>query len=121
MVNLDQICKVEVMGDYYRLYLVSGDVEEVDKKTFMSAIQSSGAQFMTFSEEPQTATFDNIDNDDVEDVTGLSSGDLVPESDLAAPASNSWAEGSDVVDPRDVLANMSKDQLLRVLATLKAE
>lgn len=123
MVNLDQICKVEVYGDFYRLYLVSGDVEEVDRKTFMSAVQTSGAQFMTFDEQPgPSVPFDELSSDDVEDVSDLSDGNLVDEAMLGVPtSSNACVEGASVIDPRDVLSSMSKEQLLKVLATLKAE
>lgn len=115
MVNLDQICKVEVMGDYYRLYLVSGDVEEVDKKTFMSAIQSSGSQFMTYTEEPEVASFDNIDNDDVEDITDLSDGTLVADEDLAEPIrNNATVEGSEEV-------GITAEEIAHVIRILKTQ
>lgn len=122
MVNLDQICKVEEFDEFFRLYLVSGDVEEVDRRSFTSAIKSSGAQYMAFADEDVTPTgFDAVSDDDIEDVSDLSDGHMVDEAHLAEPtAGNAVVEGSDVIDPRDVLANMSKEQLIKVLATLKA-
>ena len=103
--------------DYVRLYLVSGDIEEVTERSFQSAMTASGSEVYEFKGAQErdpvanTTEFDRLDGSDIEDVTGLSDGNLVQEAALAEPRDNAQVEGAEAVydgdgdelDPKEVL------------------
>lgn len=101
MVNLDQIVKAEDKGDYYRIYFASGDVEEVETTSLLNAIQlDEGGVYKFKSEE---VDFSEVSDDDVEDMTDLSDGNMVGEADLATPSQcNAQVEGSTAESPVSV-------------------
>lgn len=105
--------------DVVRLFLVSGDIEEVTSRTFQSAMTASGGGVFAFTgpqpvDQSQSGTdFDRLDGSDIEDVTDLSDGDLVREGNLSDPVDNAQIEGGDLdetdeVAPEDVL-NVLRD------------
>lgn len=85
------------MDNFYRLYLVSGDVEEVDFESFQSALVASGSNFFRFQASAEKAQdgYDSLDDADVEDVTNLSEGYLVGPDELFDPVDNAHVEGSE--------------------------
>lgn len=122
MVNLHQISKIEEFDEFFRIYLVSGDVEEIEHDSFMSALNSSKTGYFKYqlTEAVENTSIRGVSDDDVEDMVGLSSEEIVPNSALAdANINNVYPEGSGVVDVRDVIRNMSKDELITLLAKLQ--
>ncbi|UIW10566.1 hypothetical protein PQC38_gp090 [Aeromonas phage BUCT695] len=111
MINLDNVCKVEECENFVRLYLVSGDIEEVEIKTFFSAVNSSGTQYMKVTQSPKEE-FDSLDQSDIEDVTDLSDGTMVDDSDLAPAVENSVAE--------EPIPTVSADSIRRLIAMIDA-
>lgn len=103
--NLELIVKMEEHSnsDFVRLYLASGDIEDVAMKELNSAMAASGSGFYRFEGNPKAkAGFEALDDSDIEDVTDLSDGNMVDEVDLApANTNNAQAEGSTVVDDED--------------------
>lgn len=123
MVNLNQITKIEEFDEFYRIYLVSGDVEEIEHDSFMSALNASKAGYFKYKvtqEIPVDTAMMGVTDDDIEDMTNLSPTEIVPNSALSeGDMGNAYSEGSDVVDVRDVIRNMSKDELIALLAKLQ--
>lgn len=117
MVNLELLTKVEEYDEFVRIYMTSGDVEEIDVKTFRSAIIASGTQYMKYEKQPEVVNdFNALDNSDIEDVTDLSDGNLVAEEALApANQNNAVVEGSDVTDEEDAVSPEEIAYVLRLL------
>lgn len=122
MVNLSLITKIEEFDEFFRIYLVSGDVEEIEHDSFMSALNASETGYFKYqvqAKEVNTAMM-GVSDDDIEDMTNLSSVEVVPESALSdGNTGNAYAEGSSAVDVRDVINNMSKDELIALLSKLQ--
>ncbi|QQG33660.1 hypothetical protein PQC34_gp074 [Cronobacter phage A24] len=122
MVNLSLITKIEEFDEFFRIYLVSGDIEEIEHDSFMSALNASETGYFKYqvqAKEVNTAMM-GISDDDIEDMTNLSSVEVVPESALSdGNTGNAYAEGSSAVDVRDVINNMSKDELIALLSKLQ--
>lgn len=122
MVNLSQITKIEEYDEFYRIYLVSGDVEEIEHDSFMSALNASEAGYFKYQVQakPLDTAMAGVTDDDIEDMSDLSPTEIVPNSVLSeGDTGNAYAEGSDAVDVRDVIRNMSKDELIALLAKLQ--
>lgn len=126
MVNLHQISKIEEYDEFFRIYLVSGDVEEVSRSSLLSALNADGSGYLRYSESvegeevPVNSAMAGVTDDDIEDMTGLSSEEIVAEADLSeGKVGNAYPEGSDVVSVRDVINNMTKDELIALLAKLQ--
>ena len=122
MVNLSLITKIEEFDEFFRIYLVSGDVEEIEHDSFMSALNASESGYFKYqvqAKELNTAMM-GVTDDDIEDMTNLSTEEVVPNSVLSdGNVGNAYAEGSSAVDVRDVINNMSKDELIALLAKLQ--
>lgn len=86
--------------DFVRVYLVSGDIEEVTNRSFQSALTASGSEVYEFKgaqlKDPvaNTTEFERLDGSDIEDVTDLSDGNMVPDTNLSEPVDNAIVEGS---------------------------
>lgn len=123
------------------MYLPTGDIEEVTRKSWESALIHSGSNAYTYQQVDQpapvspTSTYDGLDTTDVEDVTNLSDGNLVPENALSGPVDNAVVEGSDAVydeetdiDPKDVLTvirelglkDVSASQVADIVSVMRA-
>lgn len=122
MVNLSLITKIEEYDEFFRIYLVSGDIEEIERDSFMSALSVSETGYLKYKVEskPQNTAMDGVSDDDIEDMTGLSSEEIVAESDLSEGSmGNAYPEGSSAVSMKDVINNMSKEELIALLAKLQ--
>lgn len=122
MVNLSLITKIEEFDEFFRIYLVSGDIEEIEHDSFMSALNASESGYFKYqvqAKELDTA-MKGISDDDIEDMTNLSNEEVVPNSELSdGSVGNAYSEGSSAVDVRDVINNMSKEELIALLAKLQ--
>lgn len=121
MVNLELIVKYEDLSDFTRLYFVSGDVDEVTKSSWESALVASGSnayKYDTSAPRPGPApkgSYDVLDNTDVEDVTNLSDGDMVPENALSAPMDNARVEGEVAFYDEDEGEPVTAEEVLGVV------
>lgn len=123
MVNLSLITKIEEFDEFFRIYLVSGDVEEIEHDSFMSALNASETGYFKYKvdevAEPKTA-IRGVSDSDIEDMTTLSDGTLVNDWDLAEPTSNSVVEGSGASEElKTALSSLSRDELIAVLSKLQ--
>lgn len=138
--------KIEDHNDFIRIYLPSGDIDEVTSKSWESALVASGSNAYQYKVEdrpkatdnkvyPVGAGYDVLDSNDVEDVTNLSDGSMVPEVALSAPVDNAVVEGAEAVydeatdlDPKDVLSvirglgleDVTPLQIANIAAVMKA-
>lgn len=124
--NLALITKMERPSeDFVRLYLVSGDIEEVTNRSFQSALTASGSEVYEFKgvqeRDPiaNTTEFERLDGSDIEDVTNLSDGTLVQEAALAEPHDNAQVEGAEAVYDED--DEVSPLEVFRVIQELGLE
>lgn len=111
--------------DFVRLYLVSGDIEEVTNRSFQSALTASGSEVYEFKGAQErdpianTTEFERLDGSDIEDVTNLSDGNMVQEAALADPHDNAQVEGSEAVyEDED---EVSPEDVFRVIQELGLE
>lgn len=126
MVNLHQISKIEEYDEFFRVYLVSGDVEEVSRASLMSALNADGSGYLRYSEQiegeelPDNTAMAGVSDDDIEDMTGLSSEEIVADADLSeGSVGNAYPEGSFAVNIKDMINTLSKDELIALLAKLQ--
>ncbi|QQK87917.1 hypothetical protein pSalSNUABM01_048 [Salmonella phage pSal-SNUABM-01] len=111
--------------DFVRLYLVSGDIEEVTNRSFQSALTASGSEVYEFKGPQErdpvanTTEFERLDGSDIEDVTNLSDGTLVQEAALAEPHDNAQVEGAEAVYDED--DEVSPLDVFRVIQELGLE
>lgn len=120
LLNLELVTKIEEFDEFVRLYLTSGDIEEVDKGTFISALTTSNSGYFTYEQKPTTG-FDGLDNDDIEDVTNLSDGNLVPDSALNDAKPNAVVEGADVIWEDDDGSEITPEEVAHVVRLLKTQ
>lgn len=123
MVNLSLITKIEEFDEFFRIYLVSGDVEEIEHDSFMSALNASETGYFKYKvdevAEPKTA-IRGVSDSDIEDMTTLSDGTLVNDWDLAEPTTNTIVEGSEASEElKTALSSLSRDELIEVLSKLQ--
>lgn len=118
MVNLDQIVKLEEFDEFVRIYLTSGDIEEVEKGSFFSAIQTSGSEYYKHKDEVSEETsLTGVSDDDVTDLTGLYDEEIVPNEALSdANINNRQLEGSQI---KDWLSSKTKEELIELLKVLE--
>ena len=122
MVNLETIAKYEDREDFIRLYFVSGDVDEVTKTTWESALVASGSNAFKYEDGSKTKAvtgdgYDRLDTSDVEDITNLSDGDMVPENALSSPVENAMVEGADAIYDEDD-GDITAEDVLRVVQNM---
>lgn len=122
--NLETVQKFDPKDGYIRLYLTSGDIEEVTTKSWESSVIASGSEVFEFKgarpreDMPGRKTeFERLDGSDVEDVTNLSDGNLVPESALSDPRDNAVVEGSQV-DESEFEDDISAQEVIDVINRL---
>lgn len=118
--NLESIVKIENHPTFVRLYLPSGDIEEVTKSSWESAVIASGSNTYSFTGEDSSKSvpdYDNLDTSDVEDVTNLSDGQMVPEIALSEPQDNAVIEGSDATYTEDE-DKVQPEEVYRVIKSL---